>query len=75
MGQSLVKNYVHIVFGTKHRTPIIREYIEQELHSYLVGICNHLECLSNNRRWIYRPYPYLMLTFQENNISKISPGN
>ena len=44
MGQSLVKNYVHIVFGTKHRTPIIREYIEQELHSYLGGICNHLEC-------------------------------
>lgn len=44
MGQSLVKNYVHIVFGTKHRKPIIREYIEQELHSYLGGICNHLEC-------------------------------
>lgn len=44
MGQSLVKNYVHIVFGTKHRKPIIREYIEQELHGYLGGICNHLEC-------------------------------
>ena len=44
MGQSLVKNYVHIVFGTKHRKPIISEYIEQELHSYLGGICNHLEC-------------------------------
>ena len=44
MGQSLVKNYVHIVFGTKHRIPFIHESIEKELHSYLGGICNGLEC-------------------------------
>ncbi len=44
MGQSLVKNYLHIVFSTKHRKPLIDPSIEAELHSYLGGICNQLEC-------------------------------
>jgi len=44
MGQSLVKNYIHIVFSTKHRTPMIIPPYEEELHSYLGGICKNLEC-------------------------------
>lgn len=44
MGQSLVKNYLHIVFSTKYREPIIQESVENELYSYLGGICNNLEC-------------------------------
>lgn len=44
MGQSLVKNYIHIVFSTKHRTPMIQPLYEEELHSYLGGICKNLEC-------------------------------
>jgi putative transposase len=44
MGQSLVKNYVHIVFRTKHRAPMITPPYEEELHSYLGGICKNLEC-------------------------------
>jgi REP element-mobilizing transposase RayT len=44
MGQSLAKNYVHLVFSTKHRQPLIKEEIEGELFSYLGGICNRLEC-------------------------------
>jgi REP element-mobilizing transposase RayT len=44
MGQSLVKNYIHIVFSTKHREPPILPSIEAELHSYLGGICNKLDC-------------------------------
>jgi REP element-mobilizing transposase RayT len=44
MGQSLVKNYVHIVFSTKHRQPFITAAIEQELHAYLAGICKKHEC-------------------------------
>ena len=44
MGQSLVKNYIHIVFSTKHREPLINEAIEKELHSYLGGICNKMDC-------------------------------
>lgn len=43
MGQSLVKNYVHIVFSTKHRQPLITESVEQELYAYLGGICNKME--------------------------------
>ena len=44
MGQSLVKNYLHIVFSTKHRQSLIFPAIEPELHSYLGGILNNLEC-------------------------------
>ena len=44
MGQSLVQNYMHIVFSTKHRQPLITGEIEEELHKYIGGICNRLDC-------------------------------
>ncbi|MCA0427729.1 MAG: IS200/IS605 family transposase [Bacteroidetes bacterium] len=44
MGQSLIKNYIHLVFSTKHRIPIIHPPLEEELHNYLGGICNRLGC-------------------------------
>lgn len=44
MGQSLVKNYIHIVFSTKHRVPLIHEPVEGELYSYLGSICKSMEC-------------------------------
>ncbi|MBK6482681.1 MAG: IS200/IS605 family transposase [Chitinophagaceae bacterium] len=44
MGQSLVKNYLHIVFSTKYRQPLIHPPYEAELHSYMGGICSNLEC-------------------------------
>ncbi len=44
MGQSLVKNYIHIVFSTKQRTPFIQPPYENELYSYLGGICKNMEC-------------------------------
>ena len=44
MGQSLVKNYIHLVFSTKHRQPLIYPPVEAELLAYLGGICNKLEC-------------------------------
>jgi REP element-mobilizing transposase RayT len=44
MGQSLVTNYLHIVFSTKHREPLIDSSVEEELYSYLGGICKSMEC-------------------------------
>ena len=44
MGQSLVKNYLHIVFSTKHRESLIHPPVEAELYAYLGGICNNLNC-------------------------------
>ena len=44
MGQSLVKNHIHLVFCTKHREPLIQPPVELELHNYLGGICNKLDC-------------------------------
>lgn len=44
MPQSLSKLYVHIVFSTKNREQVISREIEEELFSYLGGICKSLEC-------------------------------
>jgi len=44
MGQSLVKNIIHIVFSTKNHQPIIKPPIEDELFSYLGGVCNKCDC-------------------------------
>lgn len=44
MPQSLVKNYIHLITSTKHRQHLIDENIEQELYSYIGGICKNLNC-------------------------------
>lgn len=44
MGQSLVQNYLHIIFSTKNRQPLITKSIEPELHGYIGRICNRLGC-------------------------------
>ena len=44
MGQSLVQNYIHLVFSTKHRQRLITPDIEDKLHAYLGGICKGLGC-------------------------------
>lgn len=44
MPQSLVKNYVHIIYSTKGRQPLINNDINGELYSYIGGICKNLGC-------------------------------
>ena len=44
MPQSLAKNYVHLIWSTKNREPIIDKNIKDDLHAYMAGICNKLEC-------------------------------
>lgn len=44
MAQSLAKNYIHIVFSTKNRKPLISPSIENKLYAYIGGICRELEC-------------------------------
>lgn len=43
MPQSLVKNYIHIIFSTKYRNDFIDESIENELFSYIASICKDFE--------------------------------
>ena len=40
MGQSLVKNYIHLVFSTKYREPLIDEAIVKTI--WLVLICQEI---------------------------------
>lgn len=43
MPQSLVKNYIHIIFSTKYREDFIDEQIENQLFSYISTICKDFE--------------------------------
>jgi REP element-mobilizing transposase RayT len=45
MSQSLAQVYLHIVFSTKDRRPFLQDRaIRDELHKYLGGTCNKLDC-------------------------------
>lgn len=46
MGQSLVKDYKHIVFSTKYRQPLIQKPFADDFFKYLGGVCNELDCQS-----------------------------
>jgi putative transposase len=45
MGQSLVQNYLHIIFSTKHRLPLLHHPVKDSLYAYMGSICKDLECL------------------------------
>ncbi|MGC4103469.1 IS200/IS605 family transposase [Ferruginibacter sp.] len=45
MSQSLVRLSTHITFSTKYRQPLIDAAIESELHAYIGGVCNIMECI------------------------------
>ena len=44
MPQSHVRNYIHLIFSTKHRTHSLDSTIQPELFSYIAGICARQHC-------------------------------
>lgn len=42
MSQSLTRLFLHIIFSTKHRRPLIDDIIETQLFEYLGGICKEI---------------------------------
>jgi putative transposase len=44
MPQSLAKVYLHLVFSTKNRQPMLNEDIRGDLHKYLGGILRDISC-------------------------------
>lgn len=46
MSQSLSRILVHLVFSTKNREPVLSREVQGELHAYLVGILNNIDCPS-----------------------------
>lgn len=44
MPQSFSRVFVHLVFSTKDREPVIPREIQAELHSYLGGLLDHIDC-------------------------------
>jgi putative transposase len=45
MAQSLAKLYVHLVFSTKNRAPMIPDHLRPELHRYMGGILRENQCI------------------------------
>jgi putative transposase len=46
MPQSLSRILIHLVFSTKNRERVLTPAVRTELHSYLAGTLNNLECPS-----------------------------
>lgn len=44
MPQSLAQIYLHIVFSTKNREPLISAEVQPRLHAYLAGAGNAIAC-------------------------------
>lgn len=44
MPQSLAQLYVHLVFSTKGRVPLIKSEIAAQVHAYLAGTCHAIDC-------------------------------
>ncbi len=44
MGQSLVKNLIHLVYSTKHRHPWLSKEVREALFAYQAGIFANWEC-------------------------------
>jgi phosphorylcholine metabolism protein LicD len=40
MGQSLVQNYMHIIFSTKNRMRYLKSQIQLEIFKYIGSLCN-----------------------------------
>ncbi|MCW1887773.1 IS200/IS605 family transposase [Luteolibacter flavescens] len=46
MPQSLSRVLVHLVFSTKNREPVLSATLQAELHPYLAGILDRIDCPS-----------------------------
>jgi putative transposase len=46
MPQSLSNLLTHVIFSTKNREPLLSESIRSELHAYMSGILNNINCPS-----------------------------
>ena len=47
MPQSLAKIYLHLVFGTKNRAPLLPDTVRGALHGYLATVLGNLGCHAN----------------------------
>jgi putative transposase len=45
MPQSLAKIYIHLIFSTKNREPILADDVRAELHAYMGGTLKGLDCV------------------------------
>ncbi|MCO6486516.1 MAG: IS200/IS605 family transposase [Saprospiraceae bacterium] len=45
MAQSLSRVIIHVVFGTKHRAPVLDATIRPALHAYLAAVARNLNCV------------------------------
>ena len=44
MSQSLVQNFMHIIFSTNNRQLLIASYIEEDLYKDLAVTCSNFKC-------------------------------
>lgn len=74
MPQSLSRVYIHIVFSTKTRLPLIDDSISSRLFEYIGGIAKGLNCNPNYCRRISQPCTRIVHIKQAYNTSETGRG-
>ncbi len=44
IGQSLVQNYMHIIFSTKNRMSYLKDFRQKDIFRYIWELCNEKKC-------------------------------
>jgi putative transposase len=44
MAQSLSKLFIHLIFSTKHREPLLLQPLRDQMHAYLATVLNNDDC-------------------------------
>lgn len=44
MPQSLSRVYVHLIFSTKHRLPVLHDDVRESLHRYAATVLRNIDC-------------------------------
>ncbi|MEZ5049087.1 MAG: hypothetical protein R2766_05500 [Saprospiraceae bacterium] len=70
-GIILVKNYIHIVFSTKYRQPLIHPVDDRELYGYLGQVCSNLDCPVLKVGGYVDPRPHTLLLSKNLTLAKL----
>ncbi|EMR01305.1 transposase [Cesiribacter andamanensis] len=75
MPQSLTQIYVHLVFSTKNREPLLFSPVKEEVWDYIGGICKGLECNPICIGGYHDHVHVLCLLSKKNSANEIGGGN
>ena len=69
MSQTLVRNFIHIIYSTKGRVPSIARHLSNPLYAYKAGVCRKIDC-TPIKIGGYRDHVHLLINLSKNHALK-----